>query len=149
MERISITIDEDLLGRLDAMQSARGYTSRSEAIRDILREHFAKTGTDEQAGAQCVAALTYVYDHHTRDLAARLADAQHHRHDLTVATMHVHLDHESCLETTLLKGTTAEVRAFADGVISQRGVRFGHLHTVPADIEVHGHGAAAHTHVRV
>ena len=148
MERITVTIDESLLGQLDAMMAGRQYASRSEALRDILREYFSHAPDTVSQGGACVASLTYVFDHHTRDLAARLADAQHHRHGLTVATMHVHLDHDACLEVALLKGPTAEVRAFADSVTSQRGVRFGHLHTVPAKIHAHDDGAGVpHAHV--
>jgi CopG family nickel-responsive transcriptional regulator len=146
MERITVTLDTDLLERLDAMLAERRYASRSEALRDILREHFSRAPAASAEDAACVASLTYVYDHHTRDLAARLADAQHHRHDLTVATMHVHLDAEACLEVALLKGAAADVRAFADSVTSQRGVRFGHLHVVPAVIHSHGPDGAPHVH---
>ena len=149
MQRVTMTFEPELLQQLDQMLVERGYASRSEALRDILREHFARARSAAPEGTDCVASLTYVYDHHTRDLSARLADAQHQRHDLTVATMHVHLNHDACLEVALLKGNSADVRAFADSVVSQRGVRFGQLHVVPATIDAHGHGGddPDHTHV--
>lgn len=79
----------------------------------------------------CVAALVYVYDHATRELAKRLADTFHHRHDLPVSTLHIHLDHETCMEVTVPKGQSAEVRHFAEHVIAERGVRHGQLVMVP------------------
>ncbi|MEN5083027.1 nickel-responsive transcriptional regulator NikR [Bosea sp. TWI1241] len=130
MERITISIDADLLAFVDEACAARGYGSRSEAIRDMLREAAnAETAAAEQA--PCVATLSYVYDHETRDLARRLADRQHDHHDLSVATLHVHLDRHECLEVSVLRGPSGAVRRFADGVVSQRGVRHGHLHLLP------------------
>lgn len=151
MQRVTMTFEPDLLQQLDAMLAERGYASRSEAVRDILRDHFARAARAAPQGADCVASLTYVFDHETRELAARLATAQHQRHDLTVATMHVHLSHDACMEVALLKGSQAEVRAFADSVTSQRGVRFGQLHVVPATIHVESHGGDSprHAHVHV
>jgi CopG family nickel-responsive transcriptional regulator len=140
VERITISIDADLLAFVDAACAARGYGSRSEAIRDMLREAAnAETAAAEQA--PCVATLSYVYDHETRDLARRLTDRQHDHHDLSVATLHVHLDRHECLEVSVLRGPSGAVRRFADGVVSQRGVRHGHLHLLP-DTEP----AAPHNH---
>ena len=79
----------------------------------------------------CIATLAYVYDHETRDLGRRLNQAQHKHHDLQVATLHVHLDHDSCLEVAVLRGPAKAVRALADDTVSQRGVRHGQLHLVP------------------
>ena len=131
MQRITISVDDELLGLVDALCTRRGYASRSEAIRDILRETQAREAAAGEGGARCVAALSYVYEHETRDLARRLTSAQHHHHDLSVATMHVHLDQEECLEVAVLKGTVAQVREFGDSLVTQRGVRLGHLHVVP------------------
>lgn len=131
MERITITIDSELLGFLDQLVAAKGYGSRSEAIRDMLRET-AQAETAASPEAPCVATLSYVYDHETRDLARRLTNQQHDHHELSVATIHVHIDREECLEVSVLRGRSGQVRAFADGVISQRGVRHGHLHLLPA-----------------
>lgn len=133
MQRITISVDDELLGLVDGLCARRGYASRSEAIRDILRETQAREAAAGEGDAPCVAALSYVYEHETRDLARRLTSAQHHHHDLSVATMHVHLDEEECLEVAVLKGTVAEVRAFGDSLVTQRGVRLGHLHVVPVE----------------
>jgi CopG family nickel-responsive transcriptional regulator len=142
MQRITISVDDDLLGIVDGLCARRGYASRSEAIRDILRETQAREAAAGDGEARCVAALSYVFEHGTRDLARRLTRAQHHHHDLSVATMHVHLDEEECLEVAVLKGTVSEVRAFGDSLVTQRGVRLGHLHVVP----VAEHAAAGHHH---
>ncbi|KRE13966.1 hypothetical protein ASE63_18190 [Bosea sp. Root381] len=130
MERITITIDADLLAFIDRLSAAKGYGSRSEAVRDMLREA-AKAEIGASPDTPCVATLSYVYDHETRDLARRLTNRQHDHHDLSVATLHVHLDRHECLEVAVLRGTSGDVRAFADGVISQRGVRHGNLHLLP------------------
>lgn len=144
MQRITISVDEELLGLVDGLCARRGYASRSEAIRDILRETQAREAAAGDGDAPCVAALSYVYEHETRDLARRLTSAQHHHHDLSVATMHVHLDEEECLEVAVLKGTVSEVRAFGDSLVTQRGVRLGHLHVVPvAGRRPHGHDPKA------
>jgi CopG family nickel-responsive transcriptional regulator len=92
----------------------------------------------------CVATLSYVYNHHERDLAERLTELQHQHHDLVVASTHVHLDHDNCLETVMLRGKTEVVRRFADTLIAERGVRHGQINLVPVDVEAgHGH---VHSH---
>ncbi len=145
VERVTITIDAELLAFVDALSTAKGYGSRSEAIRDILRKA-ARTERQADPAAPCFATLAYVYDHETRDLARRLTNQQHHHHDLSIATLHVHLDRHECLEVAVLRGASGDVRAFADGVISQRGVRHGQLHLLP-DAPEHPHEPGhAHSH---
>jgi CopG family nickel-responsive transcriptional regulator len=131
VERVTITIEDDLLAAMDALVARRGYPSRSEAVRDIVREALS---ADERADTRspCFAALSYVYDHHRRELAKRLTESQHDHHDLTVAALHVHLDHDTCLEVAVLKGRRGEVEALADSITSQRGVRHGRLHIISA-----------------
>ncbi len=159
MQRITLTIDDDLAETLDRHMKKHRYASRSEALRDILREAQAREMLDDKPQGKgkgkddgfCVATLAYIYDHETRDLGRRLTQAQHKHHDLQVATLHVHLDHDSCLEVSILRGPTQAVRALADDTISQRGVRHGQLHVVPAALEheKHGHGGAAHGHTHI
>src|SRR5271165_4676418 len=103
MQRITITLDDDLMADLDRVMAARGYQNRSEAIRDLARAGLQQTAQDAAASRDCVAALAYVFDHSARDLARRLVHSFHARHDLSLATLHVHLDHESCMEVTVLK----------------------------------------------
>ncbi len=154
MQRVTVTLDEDLIAELDKFKDERGYQNRSEALRDLTRAGLQQVREESERGS-CVAALVYVYDHETRALAKRLASAQHDHHDLSVATLHVHLDHHSCLEVAVLRGATADVLHFAEHVIAERGVRHGRLVMVPVDVieEAHPHGehgphAHPHAHVR-
>lgn len=148
MQRVTITIDDDLAEEFDRFTSARGYQSRSEAIRDLARAGLRQVGHETAHRGTCVAALVYVYDHHVRALSKRLAETHHEHHDLSLATMHVHLDHHSCLEVSLLRGATGDVRHLADHVIAERGVRHGQLVIVPVEMskDTHSHGGHAHEH---
>lgn len=156
MERFTISIDEDLAQEFDALIARRGYSNRSEAFRDLLRSHLESARLGAAAGTYCVANLSYVYNHHERDLAERLTGLQHGHHDLTVATMHAHLDHDNCLESVILKGPTEQVRAFADALVAERGVRHGQVNVVSVEVDQgrHSHGYAprgkgtAHLHLK-
>lgn len=152
MQRITITIDDDLLTVVDALMEKRGYTSRSEAIRDIVRDSRAQDKTPEPS-QDCVATLTYVYDHGVRDLARRVTQAHHDHHDLAVASMRVHLDHHSLMESSVLRGKSDKIATFADSLASQRGIRYTNLHTIPVTIERihhhHGGDASQHDHLHV
>lgn len=151
MQRITLSVDDDLAMALDRHMKQRRYASRSEALRDILRDVQARQQLDEKGGGFCIATLAYVYDHETRDLGRRLNQAQHKHHDLQVATLHVHLDHDSCLEVAVLRGPAKAVRALADDTVSQRGVRHGQLHLVPAERAAgrHSHGRGPHAHEHI
>jgi CopG family nickel-responsive transcriptional regulator len=151
MERITISLDETLAHEFDLLIARRGYATRSEAVRDLLRRELE--GARAEAGSgHCVANLSYVYNHHERDLGERITGAQHEHHDLCVATMHAHLDHEACLESVILRGPLSDVRAFAEGIIAERGVRHGSLNVVSVEVSEgsrahrHGHGTHDHDH---
>ena len=149
MQRITVTIDDELLEAVDKMIARRGYQNRSEAIRDLTRAGMAELDERSLADRQCVAAIVYVYDHEGRALAKRLTQTFHDHHDLSLATVHVHLDHQSCLEVAVLRGAMDGIRHFAAHVISERGVRHGKLITVPVEVEAasHAHGGHGHTHL--
>jgi CopG family nickel-responsive transcriptional regulator len=150
MQRVTITLDDDLMADLDRIIAARGYQNRSEAIRDLARSGLEQAAVEVADTRNCVAALVYVYDHEARELPKRLTQGFHSHHDLSQATLHVHLDEESCLEVTVLKGRGAEVQSFANSVIAERGVRHGHVVYLPApDSAAHSHShGAAHSHSR-
>ena len=131
MQRVTITIDDDLVGELEHYMAARGYPNRSEAIRDLARSALQQHAMQAAGRRPCVAALIYVYDHHQRELPKRLTREFHDHHDLARATLHVHLDHESCMEVTVLKGAGEDVQELADHVIAERGVRHGQVVYVP------------------
>jgi CopG family nickel-responsive transcriptional regulator len=97
-----------------------------------------------------VANLSYVYNHHERELAERLTSIQHAHHDLTVSTMHAHLDHDQCIETVMLKGPVKRVREFAEEIIAERGVRHGVLNLVNVEFgapHTHGDTTPSHRHL--
>lgn len=131
MQRITITLDDDLMEQLDALIAERGYQNRSEAIRDLTRAGMQQTAQEQGKSGDCVAALVYVYDHAQRDLSRRLVDTYHHHHDLSLATLHVHLDDDNCMEVTALRGTGSEVQHFADHIIAERGVKYGRVVMMP------------------
>ena len=154
MQRTTITLDDDLMSRLDEFMADRHYANRSEAIRDLVRSGLEQSALDASPAAQCLGAAIYVFDHDARELASRLTHAAHDHHDLSVATLHVHLDHDSCMEVTVLRGRVGDVRHYADHVIAERGVRHGRLVLVPAEVstEAHSHGSAKasrHSHLHV
>jgi CopG family nickel-responsive transcriptional regulator len=140
MQRVTITIDDDLAAELERYMDARGYANRSEAIRDLARSGLQQSSAQTSGPQQCIAALIYVYDHHQRELPKRLTQDFHDHHDLAQATLHVHLDHERCMEVTVLKGRGSDVRALADHVIAERGVRHGQVVYLPQTPHVHGSG---------
>jgi len=155
MQRVTITIDEELAGAIDRLSKKRGYQNRSEAIRDLARSGLRQAAEESEADGNCVAALAYVYEHAARDLSRRLTTIFHEHHDLSVSALHVHLDHGACLELNVLRGEARDVRHLAEHVIAERGVRHGRLVMFPAEIagETHAHEGHAprrhlHTHVK-
>ena len=124
LTRFGVSLDEELLEPFDALCAGKGYSNRSEAIRDLIRKALVAEEW-QQADGQGAGTLTLVYDHHKNDLARRLTQMQHDEHDIIIATLHVHLDHHNCLEVLILKGEAARVRALADKLISCKGVKHG------------------------
>jgi len=139
MERFTISLDEKLAQEFDRLIESRGYQNRSEAVRDLIRRELGEQRLKRDEAPYCIANLSYIYNHHERELSERLTGLQHHHHDLVVSTMHAHLDHDNCLETVILRGPTDQVRSFADVIAAERGVRHGSLNLVPADAEGGGH----------
>ena len=158
MERITISLDEPLASAFDALIAERGYRSRSEAMRDLLRREveLARQHRDDESG-QCIASLSYMFNHHERELSERLTGLQHDHHDLTISTMHAHLDHDHCIECAILRGPVKAVRKFAESIMAESGVRHGNLNLVTVDVtrtkSAHGHDhahphAPGHVHYR-
>lgn len=132
LSRIGIALDLDLLKRFDRSIRRRGYTNRSEAFRDLIRDRLV---TEQTAApdATVVGTVTLIYDHHASGITEKLTEAQHEHHDLVVSTSHAHLDHNSCLEVLIVHGKSAQVAQFADHLIGLKGVQHGRLvMTVPA-----------------
>ena len=147
MRRLTISVDETLATQFDELIERKGYLNRSEAFRDLVRRSLEESRLKAGTARHCIASLSYVYNHHERNLASRLTEEQHEHHDLTVSAMHVHLDHEHCMETVILKGPTAEVVKFADSLIAQTGVRHGQLNLVPAQLEKPAPKSHFHHHI--
>src|SRR5436305_1642166 len=126
LTRISISLEAALLEAFDRRNDGRGYATRSEAIRDLIRDRLVRE-EGEAGGGEQVAVVTIVYDHHARELASRLVDKQHHHHDLVVSTLHVHLGERHCLEVTVLRGPAAAVRHLGDELLSTKGVLHGEI----------------------
>ncbi|WP_084506768.1 nickel-responsive transcriptional regulator NikR [Geminicoccus roseus] len=141
MQRATISMSDEFAAELQAFMAARGYDNRSEALRALAQIGLEHAKLQTQPAIECVATLSYVYDHHTRELAKRLTAASHDHHDLGLATMHIHLDAENCLEIAVLRGPVEAVRGFASAVLNERGVHSGHLSVIPIDAEprLHGH----------
>lgn len=154
MARVTMVLDDELLAEVDKLVESRGYQNRSEAMRDLARSGLRQIAESGGAGnGDCVAALVYTYDHAERDLPKRLVKTFHDHHDLAVSSLHVHLDHNACLEVSVLRGKVREVQHLSDHVIAERGVRHGRVVMFPADEKAeahsHGHGVHTHSHVRL
>src|SRR5271157_2493257 len=123
--RTGLSLEKELLEKFDAVIHRKGYQNRSEAIRDLIREHLVHSAADENK--VIVGTLTMVYDHHQPNLSAKLIEAQHEAASKVLAATHVHLDHHHCLEVVILKGRSGEVKSLADRILSLRGVKHGQL----------------------
>ena len=145
--RIGIALDSDLLKRFDRSIGRRGYTNRSEAFRDLIRDRLVteQTAAPDATG---VGTVTLIYDHHASGITEKLTEAQHAHHELVVSTSHAHLDHDSCLEVLIVHGKSAQVAQFADHLIGLKGVQHGRLvMTVPAHAIEHKHASQdIHSH---
>ncbi|ULA64115.1 MAG: Putative nickel-responsive regulator [Nitrospira sp.] len=123
--RFGVSLDQRLLGDFDRHIQQRQYATRSEALRDLIRNQLV----EEEWGRnrETVGTITFVYDHHVRDLTSKLTDIQHDYHGKILSGMHVHLDHDHCLEVLVVKGKGSEIRKIADALVSVKGVKHGKL----------------------
>lgn len=126
LSRIGVAIDSDLLKKFDRRIARRGYTNRSEAFRDLIRDDLVEQNWSSPE-SNVVGTVTLVYDHHVRQLNEKLTSIQHDFHHSILSTLHVHLDHDHCLEVIVVRGKSAEVRRVADSLISAKGVKHGRL----------------------
>src|SRR5262245_29268042 len=126
VHRFSASLPGDLLRKLDVMSREKGYRNRSLAIADMIRNGIVEH-RQHRPEAEIAGSLTIVYDHHQRNLQAALTSIQHHHHHLILSTMHVHLDHDNCLEVIVLRGKAREIKHLAEHIIAARGVKHGKL----------------------
>jgi CopG family nickel-responsive transcriptional regulator len=125
LARTGVSLEHDLLARFDETIKGKGYQNRSEAIRDLIRDHLVEEEIDKNKVV--VGTLTIVYDHHRPNLTEKLVEAQHRAGGKVLAATHVHLDHHNCLEVIIMKGRGGELKDLANGILSLRGVKHGQL----------------------
>jgi len=139
LSRIGIALDSDLLDRFDRSIEKSGYTNRSEAFRDLIRDRLVREQT-AAPNSTVVGTVTLIYNHHASGITDKLTEVQHAHHDLVVSTSHAHLDHDSCLEVLIVHGKAARVEHLADLLIGLKGVQHGRLvMTVPSLDAEHRH----------
>jgi CopG family nickel-responsive transcriptional regulator len=129
LQRIGVSLENDLLGRFDALISQQGYANRSEAIRDLIREKLAREHL-ENPNAKAVAAVFVVYDHHHPQLAQKLTALQHNDYLKIISSVHIHIGHHDCLEVILLKGKVGEITRLGDSIVSLKGVKLGRVNLI-------------------
>ena len=148
--RFGVSIEDSLLESFDRLIAERGYATRSEALRDLIRDALVQSRLEASPkNTQVLGSLSLVYDHHAHDLTEQMNELQHDHHELVVSVLHVHVSHDDCMEVIVLRGTAGKVRQLADSLLSLKGVKHGKLFiTVPAHtITNHAsHKHAAHSH---
>jgi CopG family nickel-responsive transcriptional regulator len=126
VERIGVSLEKELLSQFDKLIGKQGYQSRSEAIRDLIRQQLSA----EQIGnpqAQAVAAVCMVYDHHATKLTEKLIDLQHSHILQVISSLHVHLDEHDCLEVIVLRGRVGQINRMGESILSMKGVKLGRV----------------------
>ncbi|MGA2429950.1 MAG: nickel-responsive transcriptional regulator NikR [Candidatus Acidiferrum sp.] len=142
LSRTGVSIDSELLDEFDRFIEKQGYTNRSEALRDLIRDRLVST--DVMApNADVVGTVTLIYDHHSRLLPEKLTGIQHQHHGEIISTVHAHLDHDTCLEVVVVKGKSKRIQQLADLLISIKGVQHGRLVMSSPAI---GHSSTKHNH---
>jgi CopG family nickel-responsive transcriptional regulator len=122
IERIGVSVESDLLGQFDRLIEQKGYTNRSQAIQDLIRDNLAGEQL-KNPSSETVAGIFLVYDHHTTGLNRKLNEIQHNQFLHVIASTHIHLDHHNCLEVIILKGKTGQIKKLADSLASVKGVK--------------------------
>ena len=131
LERIGVSLEDDLLARFDRLIAEKGYENRSEAIRDLIRDALVQRSWSESDGREeRVAVVTLVYDHDSSSLAQKLAHIQHENHKAVVSALHVHMDAHNCLEVLVLRGRAKDIVSMGESLVSTRGVKYGKV--IPA-----------------
>ena len=132
IERVGVSLDKKLLGMFDARIRKQGYATRSEAVRDLIRDSLSQARLSD-ANAQATAALFIVYDHHAAKLSQKLIDLQHNHLLQVIVTTHVHLDHHNCLEVIILKGKVKDIETLGNRIASLKGVKLSRMNMMAAD----------------
>ena len=139
MERFTISLSDSLAADFDQWLQSRGYTNRSEGVRDLLRKEIESERIIQNQAKHGIATVSYVYNHHERSLAERLTSLQHNAHDLVICSTHVHLDHDNCLESLFLRGSTKTIQEFAQILAAESGVRHSQINLIPVQFADNNH----------
>ena len=126
LSRIGVAVPTSLLDPFNRLIEEKGYANRSEAFRDLMRDALIER-TVASPDTEVVGTLTLVYNHHVRQLNDRLVGMQHNHYRQIVTSLHVHLDHDNCLEVIILRGRANDVQQIADSLIAAKGIRHGKL----------------------
>ena len=126
IERVGVSLEKELLGAFDKLIAGKGYQSRSEAIRDLIRQQLSSDRLSNEK-AEAVAAVVLVYDHHATAVMERLTELQHSHFLKTISSLHIHLDHHDCLEVIVLRGKVGEINRMGDKLLSIKGVKLGRI----------------------
>ncbi len=125
-ERVGISLDKKLLSMFDLLITRQGYVSRSEAIRDLIRNRLSEEQLADPT-SQATAGIFLIYDHHATKLSQKLVDFQHNHLLEVIASTHVHLDHNNCLEVIILKGKVKEIEKLGNNISSLKGVKLSRI----------------------
>ena len=135
VERIGISLEKNLLSAFDKLIAKKGYQSRSEAVRDIVRQQLSEDRL-KNPKARAVAAVFLIYDHHSTKLTSKLIDLQHSHLLQTICSMHIHLSHDDCMEIIVLRGRLSEINRTAEKMISQKGVKIGRINFITTEADM-------------
>jgi CopG family nickel-responsive transcriptional regulator len=125
--RFGVSIDQDLLENYDRLIAERGYATRSEALRDLIRDTLIQQKIEIQPDIEVLGSLTLVYDHHARNLSQEMGSLQHDFHNIILSVMHLHVSHDDCMEILALRGNASEIVKLANGLLSLKGIKNGKL----------------------
>jgi CopG family nickel-responsive transcriptional regulator len=131
--RFGVSIESGLLERYDQLIEKKGYTNRSEALRDLIRDSLVQQ--EFLSDLPVYGSLTIVYNHHSSDIAHKITHIQHDYGDMIISTLHVHLSHEDCMEVIALKGPGSRMKQFSDALLGMKGVKHGKLVVTSTQME--------------
>jgi len=134
IERIGVSLEKKLLFNFDKLIAKQGYPSRSEAIRDLLRQHLSSERLSNPK-AEAVAAVFLIYDHHLTKLMQELLGMQHSHLLQTICSMHVHLDVHDCMEVIVLKGRVGQINRMGENILSLKGVKLGKINLITTELQ--------------
>jgi CopG family nickel-responsive transcriptional regulator len=126
LTRFGVSIQTRLLEQFDQVIAQKGYVNRSEALRDLIRDQLVDVAAECEEG-EMVGTVTFVYNHHVRQLTDLLTEFQHQNYGAVIASLHIHLDPENCLEVLVVRGKSGDIRRIADKLIGTKGVKHGKL----------------------